>query len=101
MPSPTKQHPKHRFDRARLKAAGKAVDRAGPAFFRWITTDHTRNFTALLDPPRPGFLGGLYHQLKSILLSICVTVVRSVLLIVLYVLWIPCLIWAIGWFLTH
>ena len=101
MPSPTKPHPKHRFDRARLKAAGKAVDRAATEAFRSITIDHTRNFTALLDPPRPGFLGGLYHQFKRSLLSICVTVVRSVLLVVLYALWIPCLLWAIRWFLMN
>jgi hypothetical protein len=101
MPSPTKQNPKFRFDRAKLKAAGKAVDRAGPAFFRWMTTDHTRSITALLDPPPSGILAGLRQNLKCTLLAVGITIVRTVLLVVLYVLWIPCLLWAIGWFLTH
>lgn len=67
-----------------------------------MTTDHTRNtVTAFLDPPSEGILANLRYQLKYLLLSIGITIARTLLLIVLYALWIPFLIWALGWILTH
>lgn len=77
------------------------LDRAGSGFFRWLTTDHNRNLSALIAPPSDSFLATLSHTLKCLLLSICFTVARTLLLIVLYALWIPCLLFAIRWILLN
>jgi hypothetical protein len=93
--------PKRRFDSSALKTAGQAFDRAGTGFFRWMITDHTRDFTALVEPPSSGFLAHLRYHLKCLLVSVSVAVIRSVLLVVLYLIWIPFLMWALIWFLQQ
>lgn len=66
-----------------------------------MTADHNRDLTALIDPPSKGLLANFYFSLKCLLLSIGARFARTLLLIVLYALWIPCLIFAFRWFLTN
>jgi hypothetical protein len=66
-----------------------------------MITDHTRNFTALLEPPSKGFLANLRYILKCFLVSVGVTVIRTLLIIVLYLIWIPLVLWALFWFLRQ
>jgi|GEM_PF-4190720 len=101
MPIPNGKHTKRRQTKL-LGATGKLLDRTGTGLFRWLTTNH--NFDPApyyLDPPQPGFLGAIRYDLKYFLLSVGIPLLRVIILVVLYALWIPFLFYALVWFLEQ
>lgn len=66
-----------------------------------MTADHNRNLNLLMDPPSKGLLANLCYSLKCLLFSIGATIARTLLLVLLYTLWIPFLIYAIRWILLN
>ena len=90
------------IDTVALRKAGRLLDRAGTGLFRWMVTDHTNNIASLLvDKPISGFWAALWYQLKVLLLTIGIVIVRVLLLTILYIIWIPIMIWLLIYVLTH
>jgi hypothetical protein len=100
VPKTAKRQPRP-IDTTALRKAGKLLDRAGTGVFRWIVKDHTGITRMLIDAPSQGFLASVRYTLKCFLLSVGITLARTILIIVLYILWIPFLIWALSWFLSQ
>jgi hypothetical protein len=84
-----------------LCATGKLLDHTANALFQWLTTNHSFYATLYLDPPTPGLLGAIRYAVKSFLISVGVPLLRALLIVVLYMLWIPFLINALLWFLQQ
>lgn len=96
--------PKRKFTSRRISrptATGKLLDRTGNALFRWLTKNHSFNATPYLAPPEPGLLGAIRYAIKWFLLSVGIPLLRILLLVILYVLWIPFVIYALILFLQQ
>ena len=85
-----------------LRKVVKVLDKAGTGLFRWMVTDHTNNIASLLvDKPTSGFWAAMWYQLKVLLLTIGIVIARVLLLTILYIIWIPIMIWLLIYVLTH
>ena len=82
--------------------AAKAADKAGSGLFRWMTKDHahTSTFLLLIDEPTSGFWAHIRYAIKCFLVAVGVSVARVLLIIILYILWIPFMFWLIYLFFT-
>ena len=90
------------IDTVALRRAGRVIDKAGTGLFRWMVTDHTNNIASLLvDKPISGFWAAMWYQLKVLLLTIGIVIARVLLLTILYIIWIPIMIWLLIYVLTH
>lgn len=90
------------IDTVALRRAGRVIDKAGSGLFRWMVTDHTNNIASLLvDKPISGFWAAMGYQLKVLLLTLGIGIARIVLLTILYIIWIPIVIWLLFYVLTH
>lgn len=100
MPFPNGKYTKRRTTKS-LSATGKLLERTGTGLVRWLTTSHEFNPSPYLDPPTPGLLGAIRYAVKYFLLSVGIPILRTVILIVLYMLWIPLVFYALLWFLQQ
>ncbi len=64
-----------------------------------MAQDHSGITNSLQNPPSEGFLANLRHTLECLLITVVRLILRIVLIVVLYLIWIPLVIWAFGWFL--
>lgn len=102
--NPNRQRqPNRSSSNSTLRNVAKAADKAGTGLFRWITTDHahTSTWLLLIDKPDKGFWAHIRYALKCILVPIGIVLARTLLLIVLYAIWIPLMLWLLFWILTH
>jgi hypothetical protein len=86
-----------------LRNVAKAADKAGTGLFRWMTTDHanTSLHLSLIAKPDKGFWAHVRYILKCIFVPIGFVLARTLLLIVLYAIWIPLMFWLLLWILSH
>mgnify|MGYP003393513619 CR=1 FL=1 len=84
-----------------LRNAANAADKAGTGLFRWMTTDHANTATriSLIAKPDKGFWAHIRYALKCVFVPIGIVLARTLLLIVLYAIWIPLMLWLLFWFL--
>ena len=86
-----------------LRNVANAADKAGTGLFRWMTTDHANTSTriSLIAKPDKGFWAHVRYTLKCVFVPIGVALARTLLLIVLYAIWIPLMFWLLLWILRH
>jgi hypothetical protein len=86
-----------------LRNAAHAADNAGAGLFRWMTTDHanTAMRISLIARPDKGFWAHIRYILKCIFVPIGFALARTLLIIVLYAIWIPLMLWLLFRFLGH
>ena len=87
--------------RRSLETVASAADVAGTGCFRWVTTDHTGLSRMLSNIPSMGFLSGLRYILVCFALSVLVTLARAAVMFFAIAIWIPLLLWVVGWVLFH
>lgn len=86
-----------------LRNVTKAADAAGTGLFRWMSTDHahTATYIPLIDKPAQGFWAHVRYTLKCVFVPIGIALARTLLIIVLYAIWIPLMFWLLLWILRH
>ncbi len=92
------------IDYSALRKAGRVIDNAGSGFIRWMITDHSGGLdraSLILGEPSGGFLAHVLYAIKWFLITVGWALGRVLLIVILYIIWIPIVLWFLYYVLTH